>query len=120
MGAVMRVICGAFLLVTTACAEPEIQPARQPSANGTLFSGARVIVGDGTAIENAAFLVQDHKIMEVGKAGAIQAPAGVATVNLAGRTVMPAMVNAHSHLGWDPAAGGRATPGTPDLHRAAR
>jgi imidazolonepropionase-like amidohydrolase len=87
--------------MTMACAKPETQARRQPSANGTLFSGARVIVGDGTTIEEAAFLVQDHKIMEVGQAGAIQAPAGVATVNLAGRTVMPAIVNAHSHLGWE-------------------
>ena len=97
----MRLLGAALLLVTMACAGPETQPPQGRANNGTLFTGARVIVGDGTAVEDAAFLVQDHKIMQVGRAGAIQAPTGAVTVSLKGRTVMPAIVNAHSHLGWE-------------------
>jgi imidazolonepropionase-like amidohydrolase len=67
----------------------------------TLFTGARLIVGDGTTIDNAAFLVQNDLILQVGAAGEVHAPVGAGTVNLAGRTVMPALVNAHSHLGWE-------------------
>jgi imidazolonepropionase-like amidohydrolase len=67
----------------------------------TLFTGARLIVGDGTTIEHAAFLVQNDLILQVGVAGEISAPVGAGTVNLAGRTVMPALVNAHSDLGWE-------------------
>jgi len=97
----MRVLCGALLFFTTACAGPETPAAQGRADNGTLFTGARVIVGDGTAIEDAAFVVQDDLIMQVGKGGAIHAPPGAETVDLTGRTVMPAIVNAHSHLGWE-------------------
>ena len=98
----MRVIGGLFLLlVTTACARPEAQAAQAEAANGTRFTGARLIVGDGTTIDNAAFIVQNGLIKEVGTAADVRAPAGSRSVNLAGKTVMPALVNAHSHLGWE-------------------
>src|SRR5688572_757433 len=68
----------------------------------TLFEGARVIVGDGaTTIENAAFLVQGNRITSVGRSGEVQAPSGAARVDLAGKTVMPALVDLHSHIGYE-------------------
>ena len=39
----------------------------------TLFEGARLIVGDGSAIENSAFLVQGDSVTWVGKRGERQA-----------------------------------------------
>ena len=63
----------------------------------TLFENGRVIVGDGKVLENASFLVQDSRITQVGPASAIKAPAGAARVSLAGKTVMPAIVDAHVH-----------------------
>jgi imidazolonepropionase-like amidohydrolase len=87
----------AVLTIAVGCAGP----APQADPGQILFTGARVIVGDGTVIEDGAFLVQDRMFVEVGKAGSISPPAGTATVTLDGRTVMPAMVNAHSHLGWE-------------------
>src|SRR5262245_37370847 len=98
----MRAVTLMVVVLSTAagCArQPRPRPARP--ADATLYTGARLIVGDGTVIDNAAFLVQDRLFMAVGKAGSIQTPPGTATVNLDGRTVMPAMVNAHSHLGWE-------------------
>ena len=63
----------------------------------TVFEGGRVIVGDGKVIENASFLVQDARITQVGTASQIKAPAGAARVSLAGKTVMPAIVDTHVH-----------------------
>jgi imidazolonepropionase-like amidohydrolase len=66
-----------------------------------LFEGARLIAGDGSAaIENSAFLVVDNKFKMVGKKGEIQLSAGATRVNLSGKTVMPALIDAHTHLGW--------------------
>ena len=65
----------------------------------TIFEGARLIVGDGRPpIENAAFVVSGARFTQVGRAGGVKAPAGAARVNLAGKTVMPAIVDTHTHL----------------------
>ena len=63
----------------------------------TIFDGGRVIVGDGKVIENASFLMQDARITQVGPASLIKGPAGAKRVSLAGKTVMPAIVDTHVH-----------------------
>ena len=71
-----------------------------PAAGTTVYEGARVIVGDGSApIDNAAFVVDGGRITQVGPAGQVKAPAGAARVNLAGKTVMPAIIDTHTHMG---------------------
>ncbi len=73
-----------------------------------LFEGARLITGDGSApIENSAFLIEGNKILKVGRKGELQLPAGAVRINLTGKTVMPALVDAHTHLGWEVIKTGR-------------
>jgi imidazolonepropionase-like amidohydrolase len=68
----------------------------------TLFEGGRLIVGDGaTTIDNAAFLVQGNRITQIGRSGEIETPSGAARVDLSGKTVMPAIVDLHSHIGYE-------------------
>ncbi len=72
------------------------------SQPAVLFEGARLITGDGSApVENSAFLVENNRFTRIGKKGELRAPAGAARVDLTGKTVMPALVDAHTHLGWD-------------------
>jgi imidazolonepropionase-like amidohydrolase len=71
----------------------------QAPATVTVFEGARVIVGDGRPpIDNASFVVSGTRITQVGRAADVKAPAGAAHVNLAGKTVMPAIIDTHTHL----------------------
>ncbi len=75
--------------------------ARQaPGATGvTVFEGARLIAGDGRApIESSAFVVDSGRFTEVGTKGQIKVPEGAARMDLAGKTVMPAIVDTHTHL----------------------
>ena len=66
-----------------------------------LFEGARLITGeDGAPIENSAFLVENNRFTRVGKKGEIQAPKGVLRVDLTGKTVIPALIDGHSHIGY--------------------
>jgi imidazolonepropionase-like amidohydrolase len=72
--------------------------AQQPSAV-TVFEGARLIVGDGSApIADAAFIVENGRFTAVGRKGQLKVPAGAARVDLTGKTVMPAIIDAHKHL----------------------
>jgi imidazolonepropionase-like amidohydrolase len=74
--------------------------AQAPAASGvTALTGARVIDGTGSPpIEQATILISGGTIAAVGAGPAVQVPAGAARVDLAGKTIMPGMVNAHGHL----------------------
>ena len=74
----------------------------QPATTAvTLYEGARLIAGDGAApIESSAFLVERGRFTRVGRKGEIAAPSGAVRVDLTGKTVIPALVDAHSHIGY--------------------
>ena len=73
----------------------------QASQVGTAFEGARLITSDGRApIDNSVFVVQNDRITLLGRAGEVTVPAGVARVDLRGKTVIPALIEAHAHIGW--------------------
>ena len=64
----------------------------------TAFEGARVIVGDGRVIENATLVVDGTRIVQVGPAASVSVPARATRVSLAGKTVMPMIIDTHVHL----------------------
>jgi imidazolonepropionase-like amidohydrolase len=64
----------------------------------TAFEGARLIVGDGRVIENATLVVDGARIAHVGQTADVRVPAGATRVDLAGKTVMPMMIDTHVHL----------------------
>jgi imidazolonepropionase-like amidohydrolase len=78
---------------------PWSAPAVGQTGSATVFQGARLINGTGAApLDNAAFVVEQGRIAQVGRADQIKAPAGSAKVDLTGKTVMPAIVDTHTHL----------------------
>ncbi len=68
------------------------------SAKVVAYEGARLIVGDGRVIENATLVVDGAKIAQAGAAGEVRVPAGAARVNLSGKTLMPMIIDTHTHL----------------------
>jgi imidazolonepropionase-like amidohydrolase len=67
----------------------------------TVFEGARLITGDGSApIENSAFVVANDRFTQIGRRGEVQVPAGAKRVDISGKTVMPTMVDLHGHFGF--------------------
>ncbi|MGH9239131.1 MAG: amidohydrolase family protein [Vicinamibacterales bacterium] len=69
------------------------------STRVTVFQGARLINGSGgPAIENATFVVEGTRFTQVGRADAVKVPAGATRVDLAGKTVIPAILDSHVHL----------------------
>src|SRR5438067_1312360 len=72
----------------------------------TLYEGARLITGDGSVIENSAFVVQGSLFTQVGRKGEVPLPSGGTRVDLTGKTVMPTLVDLHGHLGFQDLANG--------------
>ena len=91
----------ALAALCAACSPPAERQAPPAGGSVTIYEGARLITGDGTAaIDNAAFVVDNNRFTVVGRKGDVQAPAGATHVDLTGKTVMPAIVDAHGHLGF--------------------
>ena len=66
----------------------------------TWFEGARLIIGDGSApIEESAFLVEGETFTWVGRANEFEPPEDALRVDLSGKTVIPALIDAHQHIG---------------------
>jgi imidazolonepropionase-like amidohydrolase len=66
------------------------------SAQTVAYEGARLVVGDGRVVENATIVVGGAKIVQAG--AGVTVPAGATRVNIAGKTVMPMIVDTHVHL----------------------
>jgi len=76
--------------------QPHSLHAQDP---GTSFAlrGARIHTAAGPPIENGIVLVQDGKITGVG--AGISIPRGLPVIDVAGKTVIPGLIDEHSHLG---------------------
>ena len=93
-----RALFIAAALAVSACSSSAPEQTTQGTSTATIFEGARLIVGDGQTIDNGAFVVDGGKLTQVGPAGNVQAPAGARRVDLAGKTVIPALIDTHVHL----------------------
>ena len=63
-----------------------------------VYEGALLIPGDGSApIAQSTFVVDGGMITQIGAAGV---PDDAARVDLTGKTVMPALIGAHGHVGY--------------------
>ena len=65
------------------------------------LTGARIVTmtgADGGIIENGTILVDGNRIAAVGE-GDIEIPAGAEIVDVAGKTIVPGLIDAHAHGG---------------------
>ncbi len=94
-------VLAACLIGAAACSSSRSSTQAPPTPSGTvLFEGARLLDGQtGAATDDAAFLIEGSKVVRVGKTGEIDLPAGATRVDLTGKTVMPALVSTHVHIG---------------------
>ncbi len=64
------------------------------------LTGASIVTmadEDGGIIENGTIIVERNRIVAVGAADEIDVPAGAETVDVAGRTIIPGLIDAHAH-----------------------
>lgn len=89
----------ALALAVAACGGSEPAPeAGDTGVEATVFENARVVVGDGTVLDDAMVVVLDGRFAYVGRNAGAELVAGAERVDLSGKTIMPAIVNAHVHL----------------------
>lgn len=67
-------------------------------ATTTVIRAARLIVGDGTVIDQPAVVVRGDRIVEAGPASRVMVPRGAKVIELAGHTLLPGFIDTHTHL----------------------
>lgn len=84
--------------------EPAAQDAARPRE--LVVTAARLFdARSGRLIDNPQVLIRDGRIAEVGRAGDA-APAGARRLDLPGMTLLPGLIDMHTHLDADPTYGG--------------
>lgn len=74
-------------------------PAAPPPLTPLLLTGARVLDPSGDRLlDGRDVLVENGRIAAVGAAGTLQAPAGARRIDLQGATLIPGLIEMHSHL----------------------
>ncbi len=96
---------GIFLL----CAAP-LAAQEKPTA----FVNAKIIPVVGPPIEQGILIVQNGKITAVGDARTVRLSSDVVQIDMAGKVIMPGLVDSHSHIG-EPAGADGSAPIQPDV-----
>jgi len=90
------------LAIILTAALGNIVSAQDQNANhggdfGQAWVGARIIDGSGNApVENATLYILNGRIAAIGKR--VKLPRGVRRVDASGKTIIPGLISAHSHL----------------------
>ena len=75
---------------------------------------ARVIPISGPVIEQGVVIFRNGKITAVGDARTVRLSSDVVTIDMTGKTIMPGLIDTHSHIGGPAGADGSA-PIQPDI-----
>src|SRR5580658_1663155 len=52
----------------------------------------------GKVIDKPAIVIKDDRIVSVGTAGSLAAPAGARTIDLGSETILPGLIDMHTHV----------------------
>jgi len=99
-------LCAAIVLLTVCALLGQSRP--------TAFINARIIPISGQPIEQGILLVQDGKIKAIGDARTVRLSSDVEKIDVAGKTIMPGLIDSHSHIGGGSGADG-SSPIQPDV-----
>jgi imidazolonepropionase-like amidohydrolase len=93
-----RSIALTLSLLLLLAALPSIAATDDSSSGVKAFTGARIVDGTGKpAIEKATLLVRNGRIESVGTS--VKVPPGAQRVDVSGKTIIPGLISAHSHIG---------------------
>jgi imidazolonepropionase-like amidohydrolase len=112
--ALFVVLCGFLSTLLFAQNQPgssgRPKPAPQPPAQVTVIKAGTLIDPRGNEpLHNQIIVIRGNRVESVGPAAGTQIPAGASVIDLSKATVLPGMIEAHTHIflqGEDPAEGG--------------
>ncbi len=94
----MKKIIFLFLLLACTLGLFAQQPSAAPAAT-VIKAGHMLDVKTGHITDNATIVIENGKIASIGSGAA---PAGATVINLPNATLLPGLIDAHTHLTYDP------------------
>lgn len=79
--------------------------AQQSSRNVVIHAGHVLDVKTGRLLSDQAIVIEDGKIVSVGASAGTKLLAGVTVIELPNATILPGLIDAHTHLTMDPKFG---------------
>jgi imidazolonepropionase-like amidohydrolase len=92
---------GCALLALAPAAWPQVPVVETVPTPTYCFTNVRLITGREQVFDNAFLQTRAGIILDVGGTGEPTDTACDVTQDLSGRTIIPALVNSHAHLGWE-------------------
>ncbi|WP_057919352.1 metal-dependent hydrolase family protein [Lysobacter antibioticus] len=101
-----RIACSIMALLPLSAANAAQAQDAAPPPRELVVTAAKLFDSrSGRLLDNPQVLIRDGRIVEVGRAGDA-APAGAKRLDLAGMTLLPGLIDMHTHLDADPTYGG--------------
>jgi len=88
------------MTATAFAQQPAQPPVNKPAPKITYIRAGRLFDGTSDTIrQNVVVVVQDDRIQNVGPEGAASIPSGATVIDLSHATVLPGLIDCHTHLG---------------------